>query len=298
MSMRGSLLGSCLFLLACTPPDDPDAAGPSVEVAAGNLERSVDAARSPDGAATYFLGDVSGTSGLHQTDPDGPPRAISSDLIGATSLVITSDGAAAIVAAEHDGDRGLARVNLADGALTWLDADGRAARGLDLTRGESGDVITFTGADADGPAVFRLDLTSPALERIASFPADAELDGVAQAADGALFVADRRGKIWHASAATAPTEILADVILGAPAGIALTLDESTLLISSLSAAGTSQVILLDTAAFTTAIFADVIGENIGSGGVHRALDADLFAWAGVTKPRPGEGTGVVYDIGL
>lgn len=297
MAMRWSVAGLCLGIFGCTPPADEDG-GADIEVAAGDLERAVDAARSPTGEATYFLGDVDGVTGLHQARA-GAPRKIAGGLVGASSLVITSDGVAAVVAAEHDGGRGLARVELADGELAWLDgAAERSARGLDLVRGDAGDVVVFTGADAEGPGVFRLALAGGDAERLAGFPADALLDGVAMTADGSLFVADGRGKVWHAAAGAAPTEVLAGVRVGDPAGVALTLDESTLLVSSLSAAGTSQVILLDTAAFTTTVFSDVIGENVGSGGVHRALDENQFAWSGVTKPRPGEGSGVVYDIGL
>lgn len=300
MSMRCLVVGGLAVCLVGCTQEEADS-GVTVRVVAADLGRSIDAARSPDGADIYFLSEVVGVPALQQATDGGAPRSVADGLSDASSLVIASDGAVAVVAAAHDGARGLARVDLASGDVAWIPGvEDHAPRGLDLVRGDAGDVVVFTGVDPDaGPGVFRIGLAGAGLTSLASFPAAAALDGVAMTSDGALFVADTRGSLWHAPAGAAPTEVLTDVILGEPAGVALTLDESTLLISSLSAAGTSQVILLDTATFATSIFADVIGSNRASGGVHRALDADLFAWNGATRPKPGgEGNGLVYDIGL
>lgn len=303
MSIRLTVAGLvvCSFLGGCMSEPDDGGGGVTVRVAADGLDHSIDAARGPDGAAIYFLADAAGTPALQQALAGSAPRTVASGLTGATSLVVTSDGTAAIVAADHDAVRGLARVDLARGAVDWIaGADDLAARGLDLVRGDTGDLLVFTGRAPGGtPAVFELGLDGTGLVTRAGFPADADLDGVARTADGALFVADRRGSIWHVVDGDAPTEVLTDITLGEPAGIALTLDDSTLLVSSLAVDGSSQVVLLDTATFATSIFADVIGANRASGGVHRALDADLFAWCGATKPRPGgDGSSIVYDIGL
>ena len=78
-----------------------------------------------------------------------------------------------------------------------------------------------------------------------------------------------------------------------PAGVALTLDDTTLLVSGLDAHGHSQVYLIATGTGAIATFAGGgIGDNTGSGGVHRAVDRSIFGWAG----RSGGGT--VYSIGL
>ena len=80
------------------------------------------------------------------------------------------------------------------------------------------------------------------------------------------------------------------VTLGAPAGMALTQDESTLLVSSLAADGTSQVLIVDLATGATSTFNGTIGASHASGGLHRAQNNNTFAWCGVTVGNGGAGT--------
>lgn len=68
-------------------------------------------------------------------------------------------------------------------------------------------------------------------------------------------------------------------------GIALTLDESKLLISSLKrGTGTAQVLIVDIATGATSTFDDVIGVNDHAGGLHRARAAVPFGGADVQRP--------------
>ena len=82
---------------------------------------------------------------------------------------------------------------------------------------------------------------------------------------------------------------------GDPAGIALTLDESLLLVSALETnRDSSMVLVIDLATLRLGVVNQVIGANIGSGGLHRAQGRNLLAWCGVTVG----GGGIVYRVEL
>ena len=78
------------------------------------------------------------------------------------------------------------------------------------------------------------------------------------------------------------------------AGVALTLDESLLLVSALDVTfGTSQVLVINLATQEQGIVNKSIGVNHASGGLHRAHNRNFMAWCGVTA---GGGGGLVYRV--
>ncbi|MFN8556489.1 MAG: hypothetical protein U0531_03765 [Dehalococcoidia bacterium] len=107
-------------------------------------------------------------------------------------------------------------------------------------------------ATAD-PTVYRLPLGGDGLRDVVISGAPLMLpDGLAVTRDGEVYVAarasvdDSTGAVFRVLDGALDT--LADgALLGGPAGLALTLDEGTLLVSSLSAGGTSQVLIVDLA---------------------------------------------------
>ena len=113
-------------------------------------------------------------------------------------------------------------------------------------------------------------------------------DGVAISKTGAIYVTDHSGASGGRALridGTSVTTVADHILLGHPGGIALTLDESKLLISSLKrGAGTAQVLIVDTASGATSTFDDVIGANHHAGGLHRARAAVPFGWADVQRP--------------
>lgn len=296
MAIRSVMMGVVAWAMSgCTPAAD-DSGGIKVRAAADGLERPVDAAPSPDGTRIYFLQDVAGGQGLFAIDGDAAPRQLAAGLSDATSLAIASDGAAVVVAEAT----GLVRIAAADGSTAEIAGVATyQPRGLDLVPEAGGDTVVFTGVDPMDatPGVFRVPLAGGEVERLATgFDADAELDGVTVMADGTAWVTDQRGRIYQVEPGAAPEVVVDDTIVGDPAGVALTLDESTVLVSSVSAAGTSQVLLIDVASKTASVFDDVIHANAGSGGVHRARELDTFAWCGIKSGSGAAGT--VYDIEL
>jgi hypothetical protein len=117
--------------------------------------------------------------------------------------------------------------------------------------------------------------------------------GLALAGDGALYAA--AGDQVLLLGEEGATAIAEGVRLGEPAGIALTPDDSTLMVSSVSEEGHSQVLLIDRQTLAQSTFDEVIGENTGSGGLHRAQDnAAVYGWAGYSS----EGTTTVYRVQL
>ena len=111
-------------------------------------------------------------------------------------------------------------------------------------------------------------------------------DGVAISKTGAIFVTDHGlgGRALKIAGSKVST-VAGGIRLGDPAGIALTLDETHLLVSSLDKAkGTAQVVIVDLASGATSTFDDVIGTNRSAGGLHRARAAVPMGWADVQRP--------------
>ena len=90
------------------------------------------------------------------------------------------------------------------------------------------------------------------------------------------------------------TEVVVDgLAVGHPAGIALTVDEKTILVSAFDpAAGTDVVYTVDAASHAVGTFTDKIGAFTESAGLHRARNADVFAWVDSSANQ----TGTVYAL--
>lgn len=289
MHSSPALPALALVLAACTPGAP---AGPSldVQVAADNLDAPLDAAPAADGEGIYVLANHEGELAVLELDA-GEVTPIATGLGPARSLDISSDGSFLVVA-----DGGIERIAL-DGTRTRLPGtDDHGARGVDLVRAGSSDLVFFTGVDPEtgAAAIYSADLAGGPIEVVATGFADAQLDALVRARDGTFYASDRRGRVWRASPNSPPEQVLSNVGLGDPAGVALTADESTLLVSSVSTSGTSQLVLLDTADLSITLVSDGIGANTESGGIHRAESGDTFAWVGIAT----SGEGLVYRIEL
>ena len=94
-------------------------------------------------------------------------------------------------------------------------------------------------------------------------------------------------------ASGAVTVLVQKVRTGNPAGIALTTDGSTLLVSAMQPDGKSdQVLVVNTATGASSSVTDVVGQNSAAGGVHRAYQSNLFSWA----DRTCRSRGCVYSV--
>jgi hypothetical protein len=161
------------------------------------------------------------------------------------------------------------------------------------------EVVYVAGVDpSDGqPAVLRL--SGGELVVVAKGAPLVEPVGIASAADGTLYVADRLasgnglGSVFRLRAGRVEP-LVERVRTGTPlAGATLTLDESVLLVSALaSERDSAQVLVIELASGKQGLITKVIEANTGSGGVHRAQQRNLFAWADSRVRGQGQGGGV------
>lgn len=175
-------------------------------------------------------------------------------------------------------------------------------RGLEVVQQNGAELIYFTGIDPndDLPAVMKVAADGGPITLIAKGPPLVEPVGVTVDANGVVYVTDQAaggnglGSVFRITEGNVET-LVARVRTGEPAGIALTLDESLLLVSALETNRDSSIVLvIDLAQGRQGIINEVIGANIGSGGLHRAHNHNIMAWCGVTTG----GGGVVYRVEL
>jgi DNA-binding beta-propeller fold protein YncE len=309
-SPRIRLILAALFAAAAlTAPHAHAQGGPVISVASlsGDYRTPLDSSPSPDGATIYFTaGTRNGKAKGVFTVPSagGAAEAVftGAPFVGPAGIALSPDGQRAFVA---DPDAGrLFAVSLAAGQdrtpVAIAGTAGTQPRNLDV-RTEAGQVtIYFTGVDAaDGqPAVLKMSsFGAPAPAVVFKGAPLVAPDGIAVAADGTVYVADRAaggalGKVFKIAGGV-PSVLVDGVRTGKPAGIALTKDGSLLLVSAFQADGKrDQVLVVDTATGQSASVTDVVGKNKAAGGVHRAHDVDVFSWADLQAG----GSGRVYRV--
>ena len=287
----------------------------SVEAAtlAGGFHSPLDSTPDPLGNTLYFVAVGKHGAGVFRVAAvaDSPAVEIAggTPFVAPTGIVTSTDGTMLFIAdaqawnASSSGQ--IFALPTSGGAPIPLpSAAGTKPQNLTVVMENGVDVIYYTGRTIRSrqPAVFRLPVDSKIPARVvAQGKPFVEPDGVAVTSNGEIYVADRasagngRGHVFHIRgqnirAITSPT------VMGNPAGIALMLDESELLVSSYQRNGYDQVLIVDLKTLQTEVFKDVVGENIYAGGVHRAHERDVYSWAGnsfvgdgtvyVIRPRP------------
>ena len=292
-----SIAAACLTLILVSAPAAP--AAPTTTratlVATVPDSRTLDAVPDPSGRTIFFTTDGPGGPAIRRVPAGG--GAVRTVLAGAplvdpVGLVVSADGRRLLVA-----DPGANRILVVtrDGRTvrSLAGSVGTRPRGLDVQPRGAGERVVFTGIDPSVRRAAVLALGTRGAKRPTVLAKGLPLrrpQGVAVAGDGTLYVSDRGlgrrldGRVLRiADGRTTP--IARSLRLGHPAGVALTRDESALLVSSLApAAGTAQVLLVDTATLATSTFDDVIGANRSAGGLHRALRSRVMAWADVQRP--------------
>jgi hypothetical protein len=294
------------------PPLANDAISTVTQVSAPTrYSAPFDATPSPDGALVYFTAEGEGGGMVLRVSPGGEAEALAqgAPLVAPRGLDISGDGSTLYVADEavaSDVGAGLVfALPAAGGAAVALPgADGYRPRALTVAVEAGAEVLYITGSHPDDgrPVLLRLPLGQGEPTVVAAGPPLVEPSGVTAASDGALYVADRsaagegRGSLFRVRGSTVEQIATNFLTEGPIVGIALTGDERAILVSSLAEpARSAQALIVDLATLAQARFDKVIGANSGAGGLQRAANADVFAWADSTLPgrsRPAGGGGV------
>jgi hypothetical protein len=296
---------------------DPAIKAVDVLARTDGARQPVDAAPSPDGTVVYYVatgdgGAAGAGAGVFKVAAGGAVSTLAegAPLVKPSGVAVATDGSRLYIAdretpAADGGGAGGGILTLATdgtpGAPTLLaGTQGRSPRGLDVVRQPDGDVVYFTGTDpANGsPGLFMVPSAGGTVVTVAEGGLLASPDSVVVAGDGVAYVTDQgagagQGTVLRLAGGTA-TAVLSGLHLGSPAGVTLAGGDTTLLVSSLDATTLSdQVLFLELATGTTAVASKVIGSNINSsGGLHRAHDAALLAWADVSR------SGRVYRVAI
>jgi len=261
-------------------------------------EAAIDASPDPTGRVIYFTAAGRTGPGIFRVPAAGgahQPVFVGVPLRGASELAVSND-ARQLFVADHAAGR-IFVVAVAGGTPHVLEGTtGTAPRGLELQDRAGGEYLIYTGKDPRNgrPAVLGISVRGAVRPTILLEGAVLHNpDGIAVSKSGAIYVSDQagsRGRVLRIDAGRVTT-VKAGLTLGRPAGIALTLDQSKLLVSSVNpATRRAQVLIIDTRSGRTTTFDSVIGANRNPGGLHRARHAQSMAWADVSR------AGRVYRI--
>ncbi len=296
--------------------------GPSLVVApattSGDFVRPFDSVPSTDGSTFYFVAtngagapaifSVPARGGAAVRLASGAPLsspfgiAISTD--GKTLYVADPGAGAADSAAATDPDAPGAVYTLPVGGGTpalLAGTAGYSPRGLDVVLEGKADAVYFTGLDpADGsPGLFKVGAAGGGTTVVSKGAPLSEPSGVAVAASGIAYVTDHlgsggaRGALFQVSAGSA-SKLVGGLRFGFPAGVALTRDEKSVLVSGIDDASRLDVVyLVDLASHKVSSTSQGVGSNTDAGGLHRARGADVLSWCGTTA---GSGGGLVYTV--
>jgi DNA-binding beta-propeller fold protein YncE len=231
-------------------------------------------------------------------------------LVAPKGISLSSDGQTLYVAdpeAEAESGQGqLFALAVTGGApIPLAGAAGTAPVNLEVANQEGADIVYFSGVDPSdsAPAVLSLSQDGLGYSIVAKGAPLVEPQGLAITSAGVVYVADAQGAGEDLASVLriedeATTVIASGFRTGALAGATLTEDEGALLVSALHPQRASaQVLVIVLADGTQGIINAVIEANDGSGGVHRAHESNVLAWAdssdggSVYKIKPPRGSG-------
>jgi sugar lactone lactonase YvrE len=286
---------------------------------AANAALALDATPDPNGTNIYLTAvDPTNGPGVFKVPADGSATTPVAVLAGAPfaapfGIAISTDGKTLYIAdpgaTDSTGTDQLGVIfSLPIGGGTATAVTGTAGtevRSLEIAQSGGADTIFFTGHTAAGvPGVFKVAAAGGTVATVAMGAPFVDPSGITIASDGTMYVADTTA-VQAPGGATASiikidttgnaTSFLSGLAVGYPAGIALSLDGNTMLLSSLDPSKyTDQLaqITVATAALGTPITMN-INTFTEAAGMHRAKTADVFAWADSSAGAQG---GQVFSV--
>jgi DNA-binding beta-propeller fold protein YncE len=272
----------------------------------------LDATLSPEGKTAYFIALTPEGAGIFRSGApgDGPVRVLASGppLTAPFGLDVTSDGKTLVIAdagaqvGEDGEDRGqLLTLAVEGGAPSILPGtSGYAPRAVVVMSGSDGDQIYFTGTTPGErmPGVFRIRASGGPVTVLAQGAPFTDPSGIAVSGGGDVFVVDTarqesdQARLIEVQASGA-TVLLDAIRVGFPAGVALSQDEKTLLISALDPGNRTDVVIrYRIESRETEHISGGIASFSEPAGLHRAKKADTYIWA----DSSANGGGTVYVI--
>jgi sugar lactone lactonase YvrE len=274
----------------------------------------VDATPSPDGKDVYFIAfssrlDADGrrverVPAIYKTSatPGGIAQKLfeGAPLNSPFGITISDDGQTLFIAdSSADGsstDPAIEGATRSDGRVFAMSTSGGTPTSLAGTEGIApagieamGSSLFVTGRKDGLPGLFKTGIGGGAVSAVAVGAPFADPGGVAVTRDGVAYVVDTGSSTFSTTALASvvkvtpdgKTEILMDGLsVGHPAGIALVNDESAVIVSALdSATGTDRVYRIALGDHKVTQLSTTIGEFYESAGLHRARNAEVFAWA-------------------
>jgi len=265
-----------------------------------------DATPDPDGKNVYFLAlTPDGDPGVFKVAASGGPvtKLFAGAPLGAPVNIAVSDDGKTLFLADSgsdtpDGDDGGALFSLsADGGTPSLlpGTEATAPRGVEV----HGDSVYFTGTKNGQPGLFKTSPQGGSASVVAS-GAFSDPSGVAVASTGEAYVVDTgsaqdgAASVFKVTADGTVSQFATGFSVGFPAGLAITKDNSTLLVSGIDASKGSDVVIGVSLADATSrkTFSDTINQFSEAAGLHRARNAEVYAWA----DSQAQSTGTVYVL--
>lgn len=254
---------------------------------AASADTPLDCVPDPDAMSLYYIASKGADRAVFKVDLDGTVSEIftGAPLVDARGISISTDGTILYIAdpGAPNGGAVYSLEILGGTPAVVKGTEGSAPRAIDIHATGKTDLLTLAGKASDGAAaVLEVPASGGTAKVVYKGSPLQKPDGVVATTSGLYYVTDagtNPGKVFQIDNGTAKA-IGGDVTLGSPAGISTLQNEAAVLVSSLSAKGTSQVVIIDPAANTSSTFDGTIGVNKVSGGLHRAQYSDLFGWAG------------------
>lgn len=256
---------------------------------------ALDATLSNDGAVAYFTGVGPHGPGVFSVPTGGGSvqEIAAGDAFGAPfGLALSSDGKTLYVA-----DPGASGTTLDGGRILAVDAekgtvtpvagtDDALPRGIAVAQESGKDQLFFTANLEGQPGLYKIPAAGGTVKTLFQGPPMQDPSGLSITASGTIYFIDTIGAGTSRASVfrydgTQVTEFYPDVAVGYPAGIALSHDDKTILVSSLEPKkGASSLLLVDILSKEPTRFPgdaslDALSEP---GGLHRARDKEEFAW--------------------
>jgi len=263
-----------------------------------------DATPSPDGQRVYYVGlrrdsageDVPGVFAVNAAGGDIQTLTLGEQLGYPVGVATSLDGSQLFVADRLAGQRG-------DGAVFALAAGGGAPSvlsgtqdyrpaGLTVQREQDRETLYFTGYEptSGAPGVFATSSAGGAVRALIQGDPLHDPGGIAVASDGSAYIVDQDdfgARVLQVQDGRAEP-VVTQLGVGFPAGIALTRDDSTLLVSGVDPATRRDVLyVVDLSKRTLARFTQTVGQFSEAAGLHRAHESDVFAWADSRADQSG-----------